>query len=275
MIQYARMQVNSNRVGCSAMRIEPLNVNTTRGKLQVHIRGNGTPRIVMINGGSGPMEGWMRILPEISESSSLLVYNRFGVAGSDKPTVAQDGRTIVETLREALSLVGFDPPYLLVGHSLGGLYANLYARLYPDEVAGMVLIESSHPKDIDLNAYQGKFVKALNKLLSMFVSFSPHHQYNEVHFVHRTAEQIEQNSAFPNIPLYVITGGKENRMIPEEARKLRLENQKNLLTLSTSSKHIIAEKSGHFPQLTEPKVVIDAIRACIDHMNQTTQSHIT
>lgn len=61
-----------------------------------------------------------------------------GVAGSDKPKENQDGINIVNTLREALTIVGFKPPFLLVGHSLGGLYANLYARLYPNEVEGIV-----------------------------------------------------------------------------------------------------------------------------------------
>ncbi|YCI78841.1 hypothetical protein M1D47_09810 [Bacillus sp. R1-10] len=51
-------------------------------------------------------------------------YNRFGVAGSDKPKVSQDGLNIVNPLGEALTRVGFEPPFLLVGHSLGGLYAN-------------------------------------------------------------------------------------------------------------------------------------------------------
>ncbi|MDQ8737843.1 alpha/beta hydrolase family protein [Paenibacillus sp. LHD-38] len=190
----------------------------------------------------------MKILLEISESSSVFSYNRFGVTGSEHPKEAQDGITIVETLREALTIAGFEPPFLLVGHSLGGLYANLYARLYPNEAAGIVFLESSHPKDINLNQHQGKIVKTLNKMLSMFDSLSPHKQFNEVNFVKRTVDQIHQIDRFPEIPLYVVTGGKENRMMPEEVRKKRLENQLDLLSLSIGSKHIIAEKSGHFPQ---------------------------
>ncbi|MFJ7994736.1 alpha/beta fold hydrolase [Peribacillus frigoritolerans] len=112
-------------------------METTKGTLQYNISGNCKPNIVLINGGSGPIEGWMKILPAISESSSVFSYNRFGVAGSDKPMVSQDGFNIVNTLREALTSVGFEPPFLLVGHSLGGLNANLYARLYPNEVAGL------------------------------------------------------------------------------------------------------------------------------------------
>ena len=120
------------------MKIEKYKVETTKGTLQYNISGKGKPNIVLINGGSGPMEGWMKILPVISESASVFSYNRFGVAGSDKLKVSQDGLNIVNTLREALTSVGFEPPFLLVGHSLGGLYAILYARLYPNEVAGLV-----------------------------------------------------------------------------------------------------------------------------------------
>ncbi|MFD2614927.1 alpha/beta fold hydrolase [Paenibacillus gansuensis] len=242
------------------MNIQQHTLQTSKGKLRYHLNRNGRPHIVLINGGSGPIEGWMRILPGISETGSIFAYNRLGVAGSDKPKEPQDGRTIVETLREALSLVELEPPYLLIGHSLGGLYANLYARLYPEEAAGVILVEASHPKDLQLNEYQGSAVKSLNKIFSMFDSFSPHKQWNEVHFVKKTAEQLQTAGPFPDIPVYVITGGKENRMMPEEARKLRLNHQLELLTLSNRSKHIIAAKSGHFPQLAEPGLLIDTIK---------------
>jgi len=251
--------------------IEKFKMETTKGKIQYNISGNGKPNIVLINGGSGPIEGWMKILHEISESSTVFSYNRFGVTGSDKPKEPQDGITIIETLREALKIAGFEPPLLLVGHSLGGLYVNLYARLYPDEVAGIVFLESSHPKDINLDEYQGKVVKAINKMFLKFDSLSSHKQFNEINFVKRTVNQIYQIDSFPNIPVYVITGGKENRMMPEEARKIRLENQLDLLSLSRCSKHIIAEKSGHFPQLSEPRVVIDTIKDCVEQIKQTKQ----
>ncbi len=250
------------------LKIEKYKVDTSKGTLLYNISGNGKPNIVLINGGSGPIEGWMKILPAISESSSVFSYNRFGVAGSDKPKESQDGINIVNTLRETLTIVGFEPPYLLVGHSLGGLYANLYSRLYPNEVAGIVFLESSTTKDISLNEYQGKAVKTINKMFKVFDFMSSHKQFNEVNFVENTVDQIQQTDTFPEIPVFLITGGQENRMMPEEIRKKRLENQLELLSLSTNSKHIIAEKSGHFPQLSEPTIVIDSIKVCAEAINK-------
>lgn len=242
-------------------------METSEGKLQYNVSGSGKPNIVLINGGSGPIEGWMKVLPEVSKLSSVFSYNRFGVAGSDKPKNAQDGITIVENLREALKIVGLEPPYLLVGHSLGGLYANLFARLHSNDIVGVIFLESSHPNDISLDKYQGKFVKTINKMFSIFDSLSSQKQFSEVNFVKQTVSQIQQIDSFPEIPIYVITGGKENRMMPEEARQRRLENQLELLSLSKNSKHIVAKNSGHFPQLSEPKVLIETIKDCIKQIN--------
>lgn len=75
---------------------------------------------------------------------------------------------------------------------------------------------------------------------------------------------------FPEIPVYVITGGKENRMIPEEVRTKRVEHQLEYLSLSKKSKHIVAENSGHFPQLSEPRVVINTIKDCANQLLQLT-----
>lgn len=252
------------------MKLTKYTMETSKGKLQYNICGNGKPNIVLINGGSGPIEGWMKVLPGISESASVFSYNRFGVSGSEKPNESQDGRTIVNTLREALTIVGFEPPFLLVGHSLGGLYANLYARLYPEEVVGVVFLESSHPNDLSLNQYQGKTVRTINKMFNLFDFLSPHKKFNEVHFVKETVNQIQQIDAFPEIPLIVLTGGKENRMMPENVRKKRLQNQLDLLTMTKNNKHIIAEKSGHFPQLSEPAVVIEAIKDCVKQIETKT-----
>ncbi|MGE7588474.1 hypothetical protein [Peribacillus sp. NPDC101480] len=103
----------------------------------------------------------------------------------------------------------------------------------------------------------------------MFDSLSSHKQFNEVNFVKKTVDQMQQIDTFPEMPVFVITGGQENRMMPEEIRKKRLKNQLELLSLSRNSKHIVAKKSGHFLQLSEPTIVIDSIKDCAEQLNKT------
>ncbi|MNI57006.1 hypothetical protein D3C73_1120390 [compost metagenome] len=83
-----------------------------------------------------------------------------------------------------------------------------------------------------------------------------------------TVEQIEAEGQFPDIPVYVITGGKEHRMIPEIVQKKRMQHQMELLSLSRYSKHISAPKSGHFPQFSEPKIVIDTIKEGLEQIKR-------
>ncbi|TRZ39975.1 alpha/beta hydrolase [Niallia circulans] len=245
------------------MQINKEKVTTSKGVVEYSVCGSGEPNIILINGGSGPIEGWMKVLEDVSKMSSVFCYNRLGVGGSDKPQENQDGIAIIETLRETLSLIGIKPPYVIVGHSLGGLYANLFARLYPDEVAALVFLEASHPEDMKLDEYQGKIIKTINKLLSIFDSLSKHKKLGEVHFVKETISQLNLRETFPDIPLYVVTGTKENRLMPKEALTIRRKNQLDLLSLSKDSKQMLANNSGHFPQLTEPNLVIGIINEAV------------
>lgn len=74
-----------------------------------------------------------------------------------------------------------------------------------------------------------------------------------------TVKQIGAAGPFPHVPLFVVSGDKKPPMMPEHAMEIRKNNQLDLLRLSKQSKHIVASRSGHFPQLTEPGVVIQAV----------------
>ncbi|MBC8080086.1 MAG: alpha/beta hydrolase [Gorillibacterium sp.] len=236
---------------------------TSRGNILYAKAGEGFPAVILINGGSGPIEGWYKLFHELANETTVFAYNRFGVGGSDKPTSPQHGNDIVSVLRELLQKVDLAPPYILVGHSLGGLYANLFARKYPEEVVGMVLLDSSHPQDISINETQSSFIRGINRMLGSLDFLFPHRKWDEVHYVAETLKQIEAAGPFPDIPLYVISGGKKPPMMPELAFEMRKKNQWDLMHLSKQSKQIVALNSGHFPQFTEPELVIQTIIECI------------
>lgn len=239
------------------------NSRTASGTMEFAQLGNGGPTVLLINGGSGPIDGWYKVIHEIAKKTTVVAYNRFGVGNSDKPSTPQHGDAIVTALRQLLQEEKIQPPFLLVGHSLGGFYANLFARQFPNEVAGVVLLESSHPLDIKLNENQNAIIRNVNRLLAMFDSFFPHRKWSEVNYVEETIKQIEQAGTFPDVPLFVVSGGKKPPMMPDHVFDMRRNNQLEFLQLSKQGKHILAAKSGHFPQLSEPEVVIQAIHECI------------
>jgi len=242
---------------------------TASGNLEFAQSGAGVPTVVLINGGSGPIEGWYKVYHELAKETSVVAYNRFGVGKSDKPSSPQHGNAIVTSLRQLLHEENIQPPYLLVGHSLGGFYANLFARLHPNEIAGVVLLDSSHPLDTKINETQNTFIRMINRFFSLFDSLSPHRKWNEVNFVEETITQIEQAGPFPDVPLVVVSGGKKPPMMPDHAFEIRKNNQSDLAQLSTKGQQILAAQSGHFPQLTEPEIVIQAIRTCLQLTTST------
>ncbi|CAI6023223.1 alpha/beta fold hydrolase [Cohnella sp. JJ-181] len=226
--------------------------------------GRGTPAIVLINGGGGPIEGWHKVYHALAEKSAVFAYNRAGIGKSAKPEGPQDGETIVAALRGALNAVGVKPPYLLVGHSLGGLYANLYARLHPEETVGVVLLEASHPGDLAIGELQSGAVRGANKLLRLMDALIGRRKWHETNEVAQTAAQIARAGAFPDVPLVVVSGGKRPPMMPEAVYDVRRDNQTELARLSARGRQIVAAGSGHFPQFSEPALVVSAIEDCLE-----------
>ncbi len=105
------------------------------------------PTVVLecgIGGATAASWGW--VVRGVEKFAPVVAYDRAGLGWSDPGPMPRDGRRLVAELHTLLHNAGHAPPYILVGHSYGGLLARLYVDAYPDEVAGAVLIDSSHPR---------------------------------------------------------------------------------------------------------------------------------
>lgn len=236
---------------------------TQAGTLEYVLSGAQNPPIVLVNGSGVTLEGWRTLYPEIEQLGCVLGYNRFGMSGSSKPRQPQTGSLIVTSLREMLQSVGLPRPYLLVGHSLGGLYCNLFARLHPQEVAGVVLLEATHPRDRELlKGHETRLAVVLSKLFELPQRVFRENLDAEIHWVEATAREVATAGPFPDVPLTVVTGGNDppRWMMSPEALRIRRAHQQELARLSPQGQQVIAPHSGHFPQLTQPELVLDAIR---------------
>jgi pimeloyl-ACP methyl ester carboxylesterase len=231
--------------------------------LRFSLSGQRCPTIVMLNGSGGALEGWHRLFPEIEALGTVVTYDRPGVGGSGRPREAQLGTTVVLQLRALLREIGAKPPFLLVGHSFGGLHANLFARLYPSETCGVLFLEATAPDDVlNTKRYRSGLQRAIAGLLERFSPLDP---YDEVSNEAETVAEIAEVPVFPTIPVTVISGGKRlpRWMVSSAALRERERNQEGLARLSPLGERVIAKGSAHFPQMSEPQLVLDELAKLI------------
>jgi pimeloyl-ACP methyl ester carboxylesterase len=92
---------------------------------------------------------WAWVQEEVAKRTKTLSYDRAGLGWSDPSGKPKDARTISEELRALLDAAHFPRPFIFVGHSMGGIYGRAYASMFPNDLAGMVLVDASHPEQIE------------------------------------------------------------------------------------------------------------------------------
>jgi pimeloyl-ACP methyl ester carboxylesterase len=117
-------------------------------RLHLQSRGSGSPAAVMDSGLGGNSILWTNALSAVAEHTQACAFDRAGYAWSQPapPDARRTSQQIVAELRLLLASAGLQPPYILIGHSFGGINMLVYAYQYPQEVAGLVLVDSSHPE---------------------------------------------------------------------------------------------------------------------------------
>ncbi len=110
-------------------------------KLHLDIQGKGSPSVIFENGAGDFSFIWSLVQPEVAKFTKTVSYDRAGYAWSEPGPTPRTGAQLSFELHEALKNAGVHPPYILVGQSFGGFIVRAFARYYPQEVAGMVLVE--------------------------------------------------------------------------------------------------------------------------------------
>jgi len=224
------------------------------------LRRNEGPNLVFLSGDHCPIEAWEKVVEEIGELGTVLTYNRSGIGKSSKATTVQDGQQVISTLRKLIKKLDLNGPIILIAHSSGGLFANLFARLFPNEIDAVALVESAHPDQ--MIRFEGHF--ALLARIAMWLAKKD--KYSEFASFKETRKLINEAQSFPNIPLAVITGIKKSVLVKKSFFEIHKSNQQDLAKLTPTAQHIIAKNSGHIPMMTEPKIISDTIKdiiACV------------
>jgi pimeloyl-ACP methyl ester carboxylesterase len=222
------------------------------------IEGHGARTVILEAGLGDTLDVWHAIQPEISAGCSRTVaYNRAGYDGSDPALGPRDAATIVGELRAELKRRNLLPPYVLVGHSLGGLYMQYFTRNFPNEVAGLVLIDSTHWNQglrVDSSAntpYAGRTAVTL---------FMPWIMRRELNDSATAGEQVHDSPVPGPVPTIVLSSTLALQGETPASRANSARMQDEIAADFPNSRHLRVEDSGHYIQRDHPEVVVHAIR---------------
>lgn len=230
---------------------------------------NGNGIVVFENGLGGTIDWWAKVFPEISKNTSAFAYNRPGYGKSDTVSTPRDGMHIVDELRSLLLSMGLNPPYVLVGHSVGGLYMQWFARRYPSEVSALVLVDSTHPAQLKGNGSPENWPTWFNLVFGLATSKVAKEELNAIN---ATGESILGLPTFIGKPVIVLSAlrpMKENSALADDAN----EKRKDIARLYPGAKQIWVD-SGHGIPLENPESIISAIREVLPP-KQSGNSHQT
>jgi pimeloyl-ACP methyl ester carboxylesterase len=244
--------------------------------LHINCLGRGSPTVVLDAGSGGFSAHWVRVQREVSGTTRVCSYDRAGMGWSEMGPEPRDAKQISSELHTLLKGANIEGPYVLVGHSFGGLYVRTYAARYPDEVAGVVLVDSSSPKQVshqpvtrDSNEPQKQTFAVVPRLARLGVSLParlgvvrllskldpaspelPQQQRAQIDALTPSTRQWSTSAlefiaptqtlrlgSLGNKPLAVVTAGT--------SESSWLELQDDLATLSSNSMHRVVEGATH------------------------------
>jgi pimeloyl-ACP methyl ester carboxylesterase len=255
-------------------------------RMYLECHGEGGPTVVFESGYPNDGMVWSAggVFEAVAGFTRACVYDRPGtlfdehLARSDAAPQPRTALDVVTDLHALLHAAGEPGPYVFVAHSIGGLFVRLYASTYPGDVAGMVLVDSSSEDQVD------RFKQVIPPgLIDSFV-FAPQNppadlmaanpQIERI-LIEESANQVRTAMAqqpMRPMPLVVLTRGMPSSAEPglppgfptDAYDDVWMQLQRQLAELVPGARQVIATNSGHYIQVSQPDLVIDATRAVVD-----------
>lgn len=247
------------------------------------------PTVVLETGFSGASFAWAWVQPDVANFARVLSYDRAGLGWSEDSAAPHDAGEVARQLALLLRVSGAPPPYVLVGHSLGGIFVRRFAQLHPDLVAGLVLVDASHPEqDTRLPAFRdgdpflmvriGRVLARLGLAGLTGVADSAETLPPEAaaaarrflastrHWSAMTAEaasfreslaQVREGASLPDVPVIVLSAARD---APEGWMRLQAE----LPAIAVSAEQRVIHDADHFGIVTSPVHSAHTVRAIRD-----------
>lgn len=253
---------------CEKLLSEGTNVDVGGHTLRYLSQGQGCPGIVLDAGlGDSGIQSWNGIAASVAQIGRILLYDRAGYGSSQLGPEPRTPEQLVTELHTLLEKVHFEPPYVLVGHSMSGYTQRVFASMYPAEVGGMVFVDGSHEHFFLrwAEVYPAEWEEGNRFLDAHISSGAPGAQAEWRSF--RDFRLIAPNQ-IPDVPIVVLTGlkpGTDFSPEVEQALAQFWDEAHELLARSvTNGTHISLPGIGHYIHQERPQVVIDAIRQVVE-----------
>jgi pimeloyl-ACP methyl ester carboxylesterase len=240
--------------------------------------GEGSPAVIVeAGGGDKPVVSytWKPVIQGVYNTTRICIYNRAEVHTSEE--AAHD-------LHDLLYAIPVQGPYVIVAHSLGGWNARVFTHLYPEDVAGLILVDTTGLHEDALKIYATAFptyspdeAAAVTTDRSFWLTATPPGTFGPMDLI-TSAEQVRQAGSLGDLPLIVITNNSDPEdvwaqqypwMDQDDAERFTaaaLRHQAGLAALSTRGELIIANTSHHYISLNDPQTVIDAITRMVEEI---------
>jgi pimeloyl-ACP methyl ester carboxylesterase len=228
------------------------------GKRSLVVAGQGSPTVVFESGLGSGKETWSAVFNSVAEHTRAVAYDRAGYGRSDGARSARNPLQMVRELRAMLVEEEIRPPYVLVGHSLGGTLVKLFARAYPAEVAGVVLVDARH-SDFSRFCKSVGVPRLLYEPPSALFLWAKAAVRGELRAAALSAWQVRKAGPFPPVPLVVLTQQKAAAKWPMGLGRVWGATQRHMAKLSSASRMVVYENSGHNVHRDRPDEVVQEI----------------
>jgi pimeloyl-ACP methyl ester carboxylesterase len=236
-------------------------------QVQAAEQGSGRYTVIFESGFGTGLESWRKVAPEVAKSAHVMSYSRAGHGSSDP---RPEPRSILQSSQELDQLVaaaGLTPPFILVGHSYGGLLARAFALRHPDQVAGMVLVD---PADEGFNPALRRLDASRaaddDRQFNALVPAIFREEYEALKpILDRGALPPPLDGRLPDVPVVVLSSVQQLAK-PEfflqsvEAVAVKRDLHANFLRQFSEGSQVLTMRSGHNIQQEEPELVIAAVR---------------
>ena len=216
------------------------------------------PVVLLISGQGESLQTWSPIASQLAATGQVIAVNRPGFGRSDA-LENYTGENVVRSIHDVVEALAPGRRVIIVGHSFGGIYANLYARRFADEIAGVVFIDSGPPETNDIYRSLG-----LDQLLTQIpkTRIVPRGVWDDLVNEERVVAETMQASVFPSVPVTVLTSSPEDGYpdAPPEINAVLKKLQSDLAALGHPGSLRFVLNTGHYIHRDQPRSVIRAIR---------------